>query len=77
MNVFDVREVLDIKQAAEFLGVSTDTLYKYACSGFVPAFKLGNRWRFKRSRLDAWMDGMLDFAEKAGKRNSEDVSRKE
>jgi len=22
----------------------------------VPAFKLGNRWRFKRSRLDEWMD---------------------
>ena len=23
--------------------------------GFIPAFKLGNRWRFKRSLLDAWM----------------------
>jgi hypothetical protein len=22
----------------------------------VPAFKLGNRWRFKRSRLNDWMD---------------------
>ena len=22
----------------------------------MPAFKLGNRWRFKRSRLDEWMD---------------------
>lgn len=52
----EVREVLDIRQASDYLGVSPDTLYKYAADGFVPAFKLGNRWRFKRSRLDEWMD---------------------
>jgi hypothetical protein len=27
----------------------------------VPAFKLGNRWRFKRSRLDEWMDRQSDL----------------
>ncbi|MDE3105884.1 MAG: helix-turn-helix domain-containing protein [Acidobacteriota bacterium] len=51
-----VREVMDIRQAAEYLGISGDTLYRYASEGFVPAFKLGNRWRFKRSHLDLWMD---------------------
>ncbi len=51
-----VREVMDIRQAAEYLGISGDTLYRYASEGFVPAFKLGNRWRFKKSLLDAWMD---------------------
>ena len=50
-----VREVMDIRQAAEYLGISGDTLYRYASEGVVPAFKLGNRWRFKRSLLDAWM----------------------
>jgi len=52
----EVREVMDIRQASDYLGISPDTLYKYASDGFVPAFKLGNRWRFKRSRLDEWMD---------------------
>jgi excisionase family DNA binding protein len=51
-----VREVMDIRMASDYLGISPDTLYKYASDGFVPAFKLGNRWRFKRSRLDEWMD---------------------
>jgi excisionase family DNA binding protein len=37
------------------LGISGDTLYRYASEGLIPAFKLGNRWRFKRSLLDAWM----------------------
>jgi excisionase family DNA binding protein len=57
----EVREVMDIRQASDYLGVSPDTLYKYASEGFVPAFKLGNRWRFKRSRLDEWMDRQSDL----------------
>ena len=47
---------MDIRQAADYLGISADTLYRYASEGFVPAFKLGNRWRFRKSLLDAWMD---------------------
>jgi excisionase family DNA binding protein len=49
------REVMDISQAAEYLAISPDTLYRYASERTVPSFKLGNRWRFKRSLLDAWM----------------------
>jgi excisionase family DNA binding protein len=50
------REVMDIRQASEYLGISGDTLYRYASEGFIPAFKLGNRWRFRKSLLDSWMD---------------------
>jgi excisionase family DNA binding protein len=52
----EVREVMDVFEASAYLGVSTDTLYQYAKIGFVPAFKLGNRWRFKRSLVDRWME---------------------
>jgi excisionase family DNA binding protein len=57
----EIREVMDIRQASDYLGISPDTLYKYASEAFVPAFKLGNRWRFKRSRLDEWMDRQSDM----------------
>lgn len=50
-----MKEVLDINAAAAYLGIHKDTLYKYATSGFVPAFKLGNRWRFSVKRLGEWM----------------------
>lgn len=50
------REVMDIRQAASYLGISADSLYRYASEGVVPAFKLGNRWRFKRNLLDRWME---------------------
>jgi excisionase family DNA binding protein len=52
----EIREVMDIRQASDYLGISPDTLYKYASESFIPAFKLGNRWRFRKSRLDDWMD---------------------
>ena len=60
----EVREVMDIRMASDYLGISPDTLYKYASEGFVPAFKLGNRWRFKRSRLDEWMDQQSSHQER-------------
>jgi excisionase family DNA binding protein len=63
-----VREVMDIRQASEYLGISGDTLYRYASEGFIPAFKLGNRWRFKKTLLDAWM------VEKSGQKMTAPVS---
>jgi excisionase family DNA binding protein len=53
---FPAREVMNIRQASDYLGIAPDTLYGYAGRGFIPAFRLGNRWRFKRSVLDAWME---------------------
>ena len=52
----EIREVMDIRQASAYLGISPDSLYKYASEGFIPAFKLGNRWKFKKSILDTWME---------------------
>jgi excisionase family DNA binding protein len=52
----DSREVMNVRQAAQYLGVSPDTLYKYVNEQKIPAFKLGNRWRFKKSKIDQWME---------------------
>jgi len=59
----EIREVMDIRQAAHYLGISADSLYRYASSGFIPAFRLGNRWRFRKSRLEEWMDRSSGIAE--------------
>ncbi len=67
-RVTEMREVMDIRQASDYLGISPDTLYKYASDAFIPAFKLGNRWRFRRSRLDEWMDQQSGVAEQPAPR---------
>lgn len=50
------KEVMTLREASQYLGVSPDTLYKYLNEHSIPAFKLGNRWRFKKDLLDRWMD---------------------
>jgi len=52
----ETREVMDIREASDYLGVSRETLYKYAFEERIPAFKLGNRWKFKKTVLDDWME---------------------
>lgn len=55
-HVAESPEVMNIRQASEYLGVSPDTLYKYVSEEKIPAFKLGNRWKFKKTILDSWME---------------------
>jgi excisionase family DNA binding protein len=55
-SMADAREVMNIRQASQYLGISPDTLYKYVSEEIIPAFKLGNRWKFKKSILDRWME---------------------
>jgi len=66
----DSREVMNIRQASQYLGVSPDTLYKYVGEQKLPAFKLGNRWRFKKSRLDQWMEEKSSQMEVRSKKKS-------
>ncbi|MBI4459188.1 MAG: helix-turn-helix domain-containing protein [Acidobacteria bacterium] len=47
---------MNIRQASCYLGVAPDTLYKYLSESKLPAFKLGNRWRLKKTTLDRWME---------------------
>ncbi|HYE25594.1 MAG TPA: helix-turn-helix domain-containing protein [Clostridia bacterium] len=63
-------EVMNIRQASQYLGVSPDTLYKYVYEEKIPAFKLGNRWKFKKTILDAWMEQKSTHGEgRATKKN--------
>ena len=50
------KEVMTLREASQYLGISPDTLYKYLGDKSIPAFKLGNRWRFKKDLLDRWME---------------------
>ena len=65
MRASEVREVMDIRQASAYLAISPDSLYRYASEGTIPGFRLGNRWRFRKSRLDSWMDEQSGTGEKA------------
>jgi excisionase family DNA binding protein len=50
--------LMTVDQAAEYLQLSRDTLYKYVQQSKVPAVKIGRHWRFSRDAVDAWIRGM-------------------
>lgn len=65
----EIREVMGMREASEYLGVSRETLYKYVYEEKIPAFKLGNRWKFKKTVLDRWMErASTQFEQRAGSR---------
>ncbi len=57
---------MDIRQAADYLGIGGDTLYRYASKDLCPHSKLENRWRFRKSLLDNWMDVEWGCTEECG-----------
>jgi excisionase family DNA binding protein len=57
------KEVMTLREASQYLGISPDTLYKYLSESKIPAFKLGNRWRFKKDLLDRWMEKKSEHTE--------------
>jgi excisionase family DNA binding protein len=58
--VSESREVMNVRQASQYLGISPDTLYRYITEGEIPAFKLGNRWKLRKTILDRWMERKMN-----------------
>ncbi|MFC1351110.1 MAG: helix-turn-helix domain-containing protein [gamma proteobacterium symbiont of Clathrolucina costata] len=48
-------EILTIKDVAGYLKVNERTIYRLANKGDIPAFKVGNAWRFEREKIVQWM----------------------
>lgn len=46
--------VWDCEEAAVFLRIHPKTVKRLASAGSLPGFRIGNRWRFRPSELDAW-----------------------
>ena len=47
---------LTVDEVAKRFGVNTTTIYRLVQRGKLPAFKVGNQWRFSKSRLEQWVE---------------------
>lgn len=46
---------ITLKEAAAHLNVSTSFLYQRGEKAGIPRYKIGNKFRYKLSELDAWV----------------------
>ena len=48
-------KLLTTEQVASYLKIDKFTVYRLVTQKKIPAFKVGNQWRFKKKMIDAWM----------------------
>lgn len=51
----EIREILNVNEAAELTGLARQTLYGMTSQRKIPFFKRGKRILFKRSELEQWL----------------------
>jgi excisionase family DNA binding protein len=47
---------MNLKEVAEYLDVSTASIYRYLKKRKIPGFRIGKMWRFRKEKIDAWME---------------------
>ncbi len=57
--------LLTTEQVARYLKIDKFTLYRLVSQKKIPAFKVGNQWRFKKSMVDAWLTANMNTSERA------------
>lgn len=48
-------DLLTPEEAAHLLAVPRKTILRWAAAGYIPAHKLGRRWRLVRAEIDRWV----------------------
>lgn len=49
-------ELLTFEEARKYLKVHKATLYRWAQQKKIPASKAGKTWRFRKEKIDAWLE---------------------
>jgi len=47
--------LLTVQQVARYLKVDKFTVYRLVAQKKLPAFRVGNQWRFERKMLEQWL----------------------
>jgi excisionase family DNA binding protein len=50
-------DVLDVAGLAALLHNHPTTIRSHAAQGLIPGRQVGNRWRFSRAKIEAWLAG--------------------
>jgi len=57
--------IMTLPELAKYIRVHKSTVYRMLKDNRIPAIKVGNQWRFKKDRIDRWLefDGLKVSAE--------------
>lgn len=55
MNDFYEDNWISLEEAANYMGITKDTVRNWIKKKDIPAHKIGKLWKFKKSELDQWI----------------------
>jgi len=57
---------LSVAEMGTYLGVCSDTVYRWIDRHGMPAHRIGRLWKFKKEQIDAWVEagGAVDYNKK-------------
>ena len=55
MAITNKPSLMTLDEVAKYLRMKKVTIYKHAQEGKVPGFKVGSKWRFKKTTIDKWI----------------------
>ena len=74
ISAIAIEPVWDCNQAARFLGLHPKTVKRMARTGEIPGCRLGRRWIFRPSELDALLRGRVSSSAKDNSRRNQERS---
>ncbi|TKJ31985.1 hypothetical protein CEE39_06575 [bacterium (candidate division B38) B3_B38] len=48
--------IMTLPELAKYIRVHKSTVYRMLKHKSIPAIKVGNQWRFKKDRIDSWLE---------------------
>jgi len=58
--MIQTQELMTIDEVAQYLRVKRRTIYEWVKNHRIPAIKTVGQWRFKREKIDAWLDSQQE-----------------
>jgi len=58
--MMEYKELMTIEEVAEYLRVKKRTIYEWVKNRKIPAIKAVGQWRFKKDKIDAWLESQQE-----------------
>ena len=55
MDNINSKQIMNIKELADYLGIGRTTIYNLIKKKKIPAAKIGKQYRFSRDVVDSWL----------------------
>ncbi|MCL2390771.1 MAG: helix-turn-helix domain-containing protein [Endomicrobia bacterium] len=73
-NINSNKQIMDIKELSEYLGIGKSKIYSLIKMKKIPASKIGRQYRFSKDIVDSWLRDKIVTKKEDGSQNEKNVN---